>query len=172
MQSVVDPIIEAHRQTLDLNSARDFLDVMLIELESCQDPRSPFDPRIGLATIKNSLLDLFLAGMETTSSSLMHIFLQILHHPEVQDKVHHELDTVRGFTSHKEFLLLCLFLGFFRVKGFSTQVHNFAESVNTQNWHLSRWLEGTVSQVFLTERASLTSMLSCLRASVKLASLL
>ena len=94
--SVVDPLIEAHQQTLDLNNARDFLDVMLTEIESCQDPRSPFDPKIGLSTIKNSMLDLFMAGMETTSSSLMHIFLQILHHPEVQDKVHHELDTVKS----------------------------------------------------------------------------
>ena len=95
--SVVDPLIEAHQQTLDLNNARDFLDVMLTEIESCQDPRSPFDPKIGLSTIKNSMLDLFMAGMETTSSSLMHIFLQILHHPEVQDKVHHELDRVKSF---------------------------------------------------------------------------
>ena len=101
--SVVDPLIEAHRQTLDPSNARDFLDVMLIEIESCQDPRSPFDPRIGLATIKNSMLDLFMAGMETTSSSLMHIFLQILHHPELQDKVHHELDTVKSLPYHHIF---------------------------------------------------------------------
>jgi len=92
--SVVDPIIEAHQQTLDPNNVRDFLDVMLIELETCQDSKSPFSPRIGLSTIKNTMLDLFMAGMETTSSSLMHIFLQILHHPEVQERVHHELDTV------------------------------------------------------------------------------
>jgi cytochrome P450 len=40
------------------------------------------------------MIDLFIAGMETTSSSLLHIFLQLLHHPEVQEKVHAELDAV------------------------------------------------------------------------------
>jgi len=36
-----------------------------------------------------------MAGMETTSSSLMHLFLQLLHHPEVQEKAHKEIDSVR-----------------------------------------------------------------------------
>jgi cytochrome P450 len=42
----------------------------------------------------NNLIDLFMAGMETTSSSLMWTFLFFLHHPDVQEKVHKELDEV------------------------------------------------------------------------------
>jgi cytochrome P450 len=43
------------------------------------------------------MIDLFIAGMETTSSSLLYVFLHMLHHPEVQVKVHQELDLVRAY---------------------------------------------------------------------------
>ena len=42
----------------------------------------------------NNLIDLFIAGMETTSSSLLWTFFYLLHHPEVQKRVHQELDEV------------------------------------------------------------------------------
>lgn len=39
---------------------------------------------------------LFLTGAETTSSSLLWAILFLLHHPEVQGKVHAEIDEVVG----------------------------------------------------------------------------
>jgi len=42
------------------------------------------------------LLDLFLAGSETTSSMLSFVILHLLKHQDVQDKVHAELDSVIG----------------------------------------------------------------------------
>lgn len=42
------------------------------------------------------LLDLFLAGSETTSSMLSFVILLLLKHQDVQTKVHAELDTVVG----------------------------------------------------------------------------
>ena len=49
---------------------------------------------LGYYALFNDLIDMFLAGMETTSSSLLWTFLFLLHHPEVQSKVHQELDEV------------------------------------------------------------------------------
>jgi cytochrome P450 len=41
------------------------------------------------------MIDLFLAGMETTASSLMWTFLYMIHHPDIQKRVHQELDEVK-----------------------------------------------------------------------------
>jgi cytochrome P450 len=35
----------------------------------------------------NGMIDLFLAGMETTSTSLMWTFLYMIHHPEIQEPI-------------------------------------------------------------------------------------
>ena len=44
----------------------------------------------------NVALDLWLAGMETTVTTLKWAFLYLLHHPEVQNRIHKELDEVIG----------------------------------------------------------------------------
>lgn len=67
---------------------------MLIELQTQKKTDSCFNEKLGKMTIVNSLLDLFLAGMETTSSSIVMSVLHLLHHPDVQKKVHEELDRV------------------------------------------------------------------------------
>ena len=38
----------------------------------------------GYFTVLNGMIDLFLAGMETTSTSLMWTFLYMIHHPDIQ----------------------------------------------------------------------------------------
>jgi cytochrome P450 len=70
---------------------------MLIEHQKATGPESPFYGTLGYYTILNSMMDLFFAGMETTSSSLVNLFLHLLHHPEAQLKVREELDRVRTF---------------------------------------------------------------------------
>jgi len=86
--------IEEHQKNLDPENIRDFLDVMLLETKNNSNPDSCFSPKLGIATIANAMLDLFIAGMETTSSSLIFVFLHLLHHPDVQKKVHKEIDLV------------------------------------------------------------------------------
>ena len=44
--------------------------------------------------LSSSLFDLFTAGMETLSTSIQMTVLQMLHHPEVQERVHREIDEV------------------------------------------------------------------------------
>jgi len=95
--SLITPYIDEHEKTLDANNVRDFLDVMLLEKRNQKDnPESCFDSNLGEVTIVNSLIEIFLAGMETTSSSLVMAVLLLLHHPEVQEKLHQELDSVRS----------------------------------------------------------------------------
>ncbi|KAH9494451.1 Cytochrome P450 2B5 [Bulinus truncatus] len=42
------------------------------------------------------IVELFGAGMETTSSTILWCVLYVLHHPHVQEKIHHEMDSVVG----------------------------------------------------------------------------
>ena len=84
------------RDTLDPENIRDFLDLMLVEQQNSKDPDSCFHGELGTYTIIGSMIEMFLAGMETTSSSLVNLFLHLLHHPEVQTKVHQEIDKVQS----------------------------------------------------------------------------
>ena len=51
---------------------------------------------MGRKSLIASTLDLFFAGNDTTAVTLKHGILNLLHHPEVQEKVHRELDSVMG----------------------------------------------------------------------------
>ena len=92
--NMVEPYVEQHEKTLDPENIRDFLDLMLVEHQNSKDPSSCFNGKIGKAAIVNSMVDLFIAGMETTSTSLNIIILHLIHHPDVQAQVHKEIDEV------------------------------------------------------------------------------
>ncbi len=103
---IIIKYVEAHQKTLDPDNVRDFLDVMLVETKNSSNPDSCFSPKLGIPTIINLMIDLFMAGMETTSSSLIFAFLHLLHHPDVQKKVHQEIDLVRSLTNYFNTLIL------------------------------------------------------------------
>ena len=103
---LVTPYITEHERTLDPEHIRDFLDLMIVEHKNSSDQKSCFNGEVGLATILNSIVDLFIAGMETTSTSLMIIILHLLHHLDVQQKVHDEIDQVKD--SWWNIILHCL----------------------------------------------------------------
>ena len=42
------------------------------------------------------LMDLFTAGAETTSTTLTWTIIHLIHNPEVQKKVHDEIDNILG----------------------------------------------------------------------------
>jgi cytochrome P450 len=90
---LMQPYIDDHQRTLDPDHVRDFLDLMLLEQQK-SDPSSCFHGKLGSVMIINAMIDMFFAGNETTASSLLNLFLQILHHPEVQEKVNLEIEKV------------------------------------------------------------------------------
>ena len=58
-------------ETLDINEPRDYIDMVLIEIEkTTKDSKSSFHGQLGLDNLKVSILDLFMAGSETTSTTL------------------------------------------------------------------------------------------------------
>jgi hypothetical protein len=84
------------------------MDLVIQENEDATDPDSPFyGPKKGEAALHNIFLDLFIAGMETTSSSLAFTFLYMLHHPDTQHRVHMELDKVSVACKGEVVFLTC-----------------------------------------------------------------
>jgi len=89
-------IIKEHEESLDPNDPRDFMDKVLIEISGCTDPSSSYYGDFGRENLVSTLMDLFVAGSETTSTTLTWAVLYMARYPEVQEKVQEELDRVVG----------------------------------------------------------------------------
>uniref|UniRef100_A0A8C5QAK0 Cytochrome P450 n=1 Tax=Leptobrachium leishanense TaxID=445787 RepID=A0A8C5QAK0_9ANUR len=85
--------VRISQETLEPTSPRHYIDSFLIKMEKeKENPNSEFNEMNLVATIQN----LFLAGSDTVSSALRHALLIILYYPEVQEKLHEEIDQVIG----------------------------------------------------------------------------
>ncbi|KAL6030889.1 hypothetical protein STEG23_032334 [Scotinomys teguina] len=88
----VSDIIDNHRKDLDPDEPRDFIDAFLKEMTKYPDKSTSFNEE----NLICSTLDLFFAGTETTSTTLRWALLYMALHPDVQEKVHAEIDRVVG----------------------------------------------------------------------------
>uniref|UniRef100_A0A673AL93 Cytochrome P450, family 2, subfamily AE, polypeptide 1 n=1 Tax=Sphaeramia orbicularis TaxID=375764 RepID=A0A673AL93_9TELE len=85
--------VKDHKQKWDPSDLRDFIDYYLneIQMSKGQDD-STFDEECLIM----SVLDLFGAGSETTSTTLRWAFLFMVKYPEIQERVQAEIDSVIG----------------------------------------------------------------------------
>ena len=65
---LIKPLIKSHKKSLDPDNIRDFMDRYLTEIQSTTDTKSTMYGQRGESNLINALVDLFLAGNETTSS--------------------------------------------------------------------------------------------------------
>jgi len=89
--------IEHHKANpIDGDNPLTFIEAFLHKIQSIEDPNHPLYGNRGQLNLKNTLFDLFLAGSDTTATTLNWSMLYMILHPEVQDKVRQELKTNIG----------------------------------------------------------------------------
>ena len=106
LKSMIDKHVEDHMESFNEEKIEDFLDMyILLRKKSWASTSSTFFGNIGNQNQQIVLLDLFLAGVETTTTSLLWAILFLLHHPEVQEKIYEavidvnlERDGIRKFS--------------------------------------------------------------------------
>uniref|UniRef100_A0A8B9HE79 Cytochrome P450, family 2, subfamily Y, polypeptide 3 n=1 Tax=Astyanax mexicanus TaxID=7994 RepID=A0A8B9HE79_ASTMX len=85
--------VQKHQETLDPDNPRDFIDCFLIRLNQEKDmPNTEFHYDNMTATVMN----LFLAGTETTSTTIRYALMLLIKHPEIQERMQKEIDSVIG----------------------------------------------------------------------------
>ncbi|XP_064602501.1 cytochrome P450 2C26-like [Liolophura sinensis] len=85
--------IKSHKETLDPDEPRDFIDAYLSEIARCQDDEnSTFEDEQLLKVIG----DLFVAGTETSATTLRWALFYMINYPDVQTKVRAEIHSVIG----------------------------------------------------------------------------
>ncbi|XP_077888148.1 cytochrome P450 2B1-like [Ictidomys tridecemlineatus] len=88
--------VEKHRATLDPSAPRDFIDAYLLRMDK---EKSNLQSEFHHKNLAITLLSLFFAGTETTSTTLRYGFLLMLKYPHVAERVQKEIEKVIG--SHR-----------------------------------------------------------------------
>ena len=96
IMGLIKKTIKEHKETLDPNEPRDFIDKVLIEIGRTTDTTSSYYGETGNDQLANTLMDMFIAGSETTSTTLSWAMLYMARYPAVLQKVVEELDRIVG----------------------------------------------------------------------------
>ncbi|KAM7398942.1 hypothetical protein PAMP_018243 [Pampus punctatissimus] len=85
--------IQEHKETLDRSSPRDYIDCFLIRMNQEKDIHTT---EFHYDNLVSTVMNLFMAGTETTSSTIRYALSVLIKHPDIQEKMQQEIDSVIG----------------------------------------------------------------------------
>ncbi|CAN2388876.1 Cytochrome P450 [Pristimantis euphronides] len=87
-------IIKEHELSLDPENPKDFIDMYLMQIR--EEQKTQLDSSFNVDYLFYIIGDLFIAGTDTTTNTLLWSLLYMCVHPDVQEKVQAEIDSVIG----------------------------------------------------------------------------
>ncbi|KAJ8280301.1 hypothetical protein GJAV_G00052950 [Gymnothorax javanicus] len=93
LRDFVKEQIQNHKETLNPDCPRDYIDCYLIKQNQEKDNATN---EFTYKNMEGTVLSLFLAGTETTSSAMRYAILMLTKYPKIQERVQQEIDTVIG----------------------------------------------------------------------------
>ncbi|XP_072014455.1 cytochrome P450 2J3-like [Amphiura filiformis] len=94
LRSKLQDIVDEHRRTFDNDNMRDYIDVYLSEMQKKNDQGT--QTYLSDVELRAVIQDFFVAGTETTSTTLRFALLYMIKFPDVQKRVQEEIDSVVG----------------------------------------------------------------------------
>ncbi|KAL1006927.1 hypothetical protein UPYG_G00078970 [Umbra pygmaea] len=85
--------IHEHQNTVDPDNPRDYIDCFLTRLNQEKDLSSS---EFHYENLVSTVLNLFVAGTETTSNTLRYALMVLIKYPNIQEHMQQEIDTVIG----------------------------------------------------------------------------
>ncbi|XP_039893655.1 cytochrome P450 2F3-like [Simochromis diagramma] len=85
--------IQEHKDTLDPSSPRDYIDSFLIRINQEKEISTT---EFHYDNLVSTIMTLFLAGTQSTSSTLRYALSVLIKYPKIQEKMQQEIDTVIG----------------------------------------------------------------------------
>jgi cytochrome P450 len=89
-----DRYIKESAQTLDENNVDNFINAYLIEMKKKE--KNGESTTLDKINLRRVIANLFVAGSETTSTTILWFMLYMIHNPNVQKKVYKEIEEVVG----------------------------------------------------------------------------
>jgi len=93
---IIGRIYRQHMEAWRVDNPQDLTDILLKTKKQAEDEDSSVKGFLTDQHIIMTMSEMFLAGMETTASTLCWALLYLIHNPEVQQRLHQELDQVIG----------------------------------------------------------------------------
>jgi len=93
---LVGRIYQEHVEANRMQNPRDLTDALLKAKKEAEEEDSSIKGFLTDQHLIFTLTEVFMAGMETTASTLCWALLYLIHHPNIQDMLHQQLDDVIG----------------------------------------------------------------------------